>query len=274
MTDLRERVAEPVVTVSQLSRVERRRREREQERRRRWQTLRPGRVPFWIEFPVLVVGALLVAFTLKSVVVEPFFIPSGSMETTLHGCPGCQGDRVLVNKFVYTMRDPYRGEIVVFHGQYSWRPETTVAPAATGNAATRAVRSLTSAAGLGQPDDDIFIKRVIGLPGDVVTCCDVQGRVIVNGTPLNEPYIYQNTPPAERAFPAIRVPPGRLWVMGDHRSESADSRFHMQDPGGGTIAIDHVLGRAVAIAWPAKRSGTLPRPFYGPIAPPPPAIKP
>lgn len=210
---------------------------------------------FWRELPVLIVVALGLAMLIKAFLVQAFFIPSGSMEKTLHGCVGCSGDRVLVNKLVLRFRDVHRGEIVVFNGVDSWTPE--VATAEPTNLAQRVFREIGSAVGIAPPGEEDFIKRVIGIPGDVVQCCDAKGRVTVNGTALTEPYVYQDD---HARFGPITVPEGRLWVMGDHRAFSSDSRAHVGDPGGGTIAERHVIGRAFVKVWPPSRIGTLPVP--------------
>ena len=188
---------------------------------------------FWIELPLLVLIALVLALLIKTFIVQTFYIPSPSMEPTLHGCTGCSGDRVLVNKLVYRFRDPHRGEIIVFRGPPGW------------------------------PHEDL-IKRVIGTPGDRVDCCDASGRITVNGTPLDEPYLYPGAAPSATPFD-ITVPPGRLWVMGDHRNDSSDSRFHLDDYDG-TIPISDVIGRAVVRIWPPSRWGVLevPRTFHQP----------
>ena len=206
---------------------------------------------FWREFPVLVVVALLLAVIIKTYAVQAFFIPSGSMENTLK-----VNDRVLVNKLVYDVRGIHRGDIVVFNGDGSWDPGTV--PADT-NFLVKFANGFASMFGFGHPGD-ILIKRVIGLPGDEVACCDAQGRVTVNGVPLNEQsYLYPGNTPSESRF-NISVPPGRLWVMGDHRLISDDSRSHLGQPGGGTIPESAVVGRAFVIIWPLSRWRILPIP--------------
>jgi signal peptidase I len=206
---------------------------------------------FWREFPVLVVVALLLAVVIKTYAIQAFFIPSGSMENTLE-----INDRVLVNKLVYDVRGIHRGDIVVFNGDGSWDPGTV--PVDT-NFVVKFADGFASMFGFGHPGD-ILIKRVIGIPGDHVACCDAQGQVTVNGVPLNEgTYLYPGSAPSVSRF-NITVSAGRLWVMGDNRFYSADSRAHQGDPGGGTIPESGVIGRAFIIIWPLSRWRLLPIP--------------
>ena len=201
--------------------------------------------------PILVVIALLLAVVIKTYAIQAFFIPSGSMENTLE-----INDRVLVNKLVYDVRGIHRGDIVVFNGDGSWDPGT--APRNT-NFVVKFAQGFASMFGFGHPGD-ILIKRVIGLPGDKVACCDAQGRVTVNGVPLTEQsYLYPGDSPSEIRFNIV-VPPGRLWVMGDHRLISDDSRNHLGEPGGGTVPENAVIGRAFVIIWPPSRWRILPIP--------------
>jgi signal peptidase I len=199
------------------------------------------------ELPVLVVVALVLALIIKTYAIQAFYIPSSSMENTLD-----IGDRVLINKLVYDFRGIHRGDIVVFDGNGSW----DFSPPASSNIFSRAFSDLEGIVGISH-DSDIYIKRVIGLPGDHVACCDARGRVTVNGIALNEgSYVYPGEAPSLQRF-NITVPSGRLWVMGDHRLVSYDSRGHMGDPGGGTIPESGVLGRAFVIIWPPSRWGFL-----------------
>jgi signal peptidase I len=196
------------------------------------------------------VVALAMALLLKTFLLQAFFIPSESMEKTLHGCDRCTGDRVLVNKLVYRFRDPHRGEIVVFSGKGTSFGEIPAPPARNG--LQRLARNVQGALGLGSANDTDYIKRVIGVAGDVVACC-VDGHVTVNGQPLVEPYLnHDGTTMYD--FPAVTVPPGMLWVMGDNRAHSADSRIH------GPIPIHNVVGRAFAVFYPLSRAKRLPVP--------------
>jgi len=232
---------------------------------------RSGTGSFLRELPVLVVVALGLALLIKAFLVQAFYIPSGSMEQTL-----AIHDRVLVNKLVYDIRDIHRGEVVVFNGEGSFSPdpdmETAVEPS---SGVQQVLATVRSAVGLGSPGEKDFIKRVIGLPGDRVACC-TDGHVTVQpegGQPVElvEPYVYTNSPATsfcaqgdgEGACPAgsqpVTVPPGRLFVLGDHRDNSSDSRAHIDtDPDmGGTIPQDRVIGRAFVVVWPFPHAAML-----------------
>ncbi len=211
---------------------------------------RERRGSFWRELPFLILIALALALLIKAFLVQAFYIPSGSMEQTLE-----IGDRVLVNKLVYRTRDIHRGEIIVFKGPASWTPEVTVSEPS--NPVQRVLRSIGSAIGVAPPGEKDFIKRVIGVGGDTVQCCDARGRVLVNGVALNEPYVYEDN---HDTFPPVHVPKGRLWVMGDHRGASYDSRGHRTAGDDGTIPVKNVVGRAFVRVWPVSRWGTLPVP--------------
>jgi len=197
----------------------------------------------------LIVVAIALAFFMKTFLIQAFYIPSGSMEKTLHGCSGAEcvdgrpADRVLVNKLVYKFRDVHRGEIVVFNGKgtgFSSAGEITPPR----NTVDKIRRKVLGFVGFGGPGDKDFIKRVIGIPGDVVACC-TDGKVTVNGQPLDEPYVFlsdDSTPQA--SFNPVTVPDGELFVMGDHRDGSSDSRYN------GTIPVGNVVGRAFAVFYP------------------------
>jgi signal peptidase I len=211
---------------------------------------------FLKELPVLLVVAFGLALLIKTFLVQAFFIPSGSMEKTLHGCSGCSGDRVLVNKLSKHFHDPKQGDVVVFRGPESWAPEAQYAQPT--NVVQRAFRAIGSAIGVAPAGEKDFVKRVIAVGGQTVECCDGNGRVLVDGTALDEPYVYISDPEYRPApFGPVKVPEGRLWMMGDHRNESADSRFHIADPDQGTISVDDVIGKAFVIVWPPSRWDTL-----------------
>ena len=223
--------------------------------RRRRTTLRRKEMPLWQELPLLLVVAFCLAVLIRTFLVQAFYIPSGSMENTLE-----VQDRVLVNKVVYDMRDPVRGEIVVFRGTDNWAPEVTET---VSNAFTAKLgRTIGDLVGVSRPGERDFIKRVIGLPGDKVACCDDKGRITVNGVGIDEAYIAQgfnsdlNQPPnptqcTSRRFAEITVPADEMFVMGDHRAVSQDARCQ------GPVPIKNVIGRAFVIVWPSSRFTSL-----------------
>ncbi|MGI4896176.1 MAG: signal peptidase I [Janthinobacterium lividum] len=189
--------------------------------------------------------ALLVALLLRTFVVQTFSIPSESMRPTLS-----PGERVLVWRVGHS--EVRRGDVVVFDGSGTFvpAPPEPVGLARIGSAAGKVLGF--------RPGESDFVKRVIGLPGDRITCCDDHGRLLVNGRPLEEPYLYPGDAPSDLRFD-IEVPDGRVWVMGDHRSDSVDSRSHLGSPGGGTIDVDDVIGRVVVVSWPSSAWRTVDR---------------
>jgi len=210
---------------------------------------------FWRQLLVIVVTAIALTLVLKAFVVQPYRIPSASMENTL-----LPGDRVLVNRLVYHLRGIDRGDIVVFSGQGSWGNLDGGPDIPPSNPVVRVVDDVLSDIGL-YSNQTFYIKRVIGLPGDHVACC-TDGRVTVNGVPLDETsYLYPGSAPSFKSF-SVTVPAGRLWVMGDNREDSADSLDHMLQgfPDQGTIPEQAVVGRAFAVIWPLSRIGDLPIP--------------
>ncbi|WP_432501344.1 signal peptidase I [Kineococcus arenarius] len=189
--------------------------------------------------------ALLVALVLRSFVVQTFSIPSDSMSPALE-----PGQRVLVWRVA--AQDVRRGDVVVFDGTGTFAPSP---------AEPEGLAALGAAVGglLGfHPGESDYVKRVVGLPGERVTCCDEQGRLLVDGEPLDEPYLHPGDSASDVEFD-IEVPEGRVWVMGDHRSRSVDSRSHLAAPGGGTIALEDLVGRVVAVSWPPSQIGTVAR---------------
>ncbi|MDT0452557.1 signal peptidase I [Streptomyces hesseae] len=196
------------------------------------------------EVPILIGVAVLIALVLKTFLVQAFVIPSGSMEETIR-----IGDRVLVDKLTpWFGTRPQRGDVVVFKDPGGWLGDEWKSrndPVGI----KQAKQALTFIGLLPSADEQDLIKRVVGVGGDRVKCCDKDGKITVNGTPLDEPYVHPGNPPSQMTFD-VKVPKGRLFVMGDHRSDSADSRYHLDQPGQGTVAEDGVVGRAVLIAWP------------------------
>ena len=199
-------------------------------------------LPFWIELPLIIILAILLAFFAKTFLVQIFYIPSGSMEDTLQ-----VGDRVAVNRLAYRFGEPQRGQVVVFDGVDSFIPASTVPPSE--GAVSEFIKELGRTIGVVPPPDTVFVKRIIGVGGDRVVCCDKQGRITVNGTPIDEPYLYPGDAPSNTPFD-VTVPPDKLWVLGDHRSASADSRAHTGDPGGGFVPVDRAIGPAFAVIFP------------------------
>ncbi len=185
--------------------------------------------------PILLGAAIVIAILVRTFVLQTYYVPSASMEHTLN-----INDRVLVNKLAYDFRDPRRGEIVVFNSPVSWRDD---------------------------PDEKVFVKRVIGTAGDHVVCCNAQGQLTVNGVALAEPYLDRDGATGNMATPYtfdITVPAGRLWVMGDHRYDSADSAYNYHnydatnpDIAQATIPVGSVIGRAFVLFWPFGRATWL-----------------
>jgi signal peptidase I len=206
------------------------------------------------ELPVIVVTAIVISLLIKTFLLQAFFIPSGSMELTLHGCPGCLGDRVIVNKLVKHMGGVHRGDIVVFRDSSGWLPP--------GNSASPGLRGRIHDGlvfiGLAPASTESdLIKRVIGVGGDTVAGRD--GKVYVNGAALDEPYVYPGNSASADNF-SVTVPAGKLWVMGDHRDDSEDSRAHQSEPGKGFVPLSDVVGRAFVIVWPLDRATFLHEP--------------
>ncbi|MGX7670659.1 signal peptidase I [Plantactinospora sp. DSM 117369] len=236
-------------------------------------------MPLWQELPLLLIVAFCLAVLIRTFLLQAFFIPSGSMEDTL-----LIGDRVLVNKIVYDVRDPARGEIVVFRGTAAWAPE--VREEADPGFVAKLGRTIGDLVGVSRPGEKDFIKRVVGLPGDKVKCCDDQGRVTVNNVPIDEPYVLENSPLdvppnrqecRSRRFDEVVVPAGQIFVMGDHRLVSQDARCQ------GPVPIENVIGRAFVVVWPFGHWSSLsvpdtfdklPRPAAAPAPGEPPADSP
>ncbi|MCZ9328356.1 signal peptidase I [Nocardia farcinica] len=216
--------------------------------------------PFWQELPILIGIAAIIAALVVTFIGRPYVIPSQSMEETLQ-----IGDRIYVQKISYYAGDPQPGDVVVFVGPPSWN--TRYQSIRSDNPVVRGVQNFLSFFGLVPPDENDLVKRVIAVGGQTVQCCDAQGRVMVDGKALDEPYVQndyrwltgqQNASyPAGRVFGPIKVPEGHLWVMGDNRNQSADSRAHVGDELQGTVPIENVRGKAVFKIWPPTRLGPI-----------------
>ena len=200
-------------------------------------------LPVWQESLLLLAIALVLAIAIKYFLVQAFYIPSPSMEPMF-----IKNDRILVQKVSYWGgKDPKRGDIIVFKDPGNWLSDDET------RTASNPVTKTLEAVGL-YPSGGHLVKRVIGVGGDRVKCCDADGRVTVNGTPLDESsYLPKGTLPSEDTFD-VRVPEGHVWVMGDNRGDSYDSRGHMGDPGGGFVSDDLVVGKVWALIWPWKRA--------------------
>ncbi|GAA3577721.1 signal peptidase I [Amycolatopsis ultiminotia] len=216
---------------------------------------------FWKELPILIVIALVLTILIQAFLAKVYMIPSGSMESTLHGCPGCTGDRILVDRVTYDFTDPSPGDVIVFKGPPAWT-ENEVAPQESSNVVVRALRGLGSLVGFAPPDERDFVKRVIAVGGQTVQCCDARNRVIVDGKALDEPYIHWEdaSHPVQETFAPVKVPQGALWVMGDNRNNSSDSRYQGGGGPNGAVPVDDVIGKARLIVLPPSRWGVISAP--------------
>ena len=201
------------------------------------------------EFPILVIVALAVSLLIKTLLVQFFFIPSGSMENTLQ-----IQDRVAVNKVPFISKNINRGDVVVFRDPANWLPE----PFSSGEnrIVAKIKEGLVLVGVLPNPTKQYLVKRVIGVAGDRVICCSKSGKLKVNGKEATEPYIFAGNKVSEMVF-NITVPEDKIWVMGDHRSASADSRYHQDDVNNGFVPVSRITGRAYAIIWPIKNIGII-----------------
>jgi signal peptidase I len=226
------------------------------------------------EFVILAVIAVVLYYVMLTFVARPYLIPSESMEPTLHGCAGCVGDRIMVDKLSYRFGSPHPGDVIVFKGPPSWN--AGYKSIRSNNTALRWVQNALSFIGFVPPDENDLVKRVIAVGGQTVQCRADTG-LTVNGKPLKEPYLNPATMMADPSvypclgseFGPVTVPPGRLWVMGDNRTHSADSRAHCTsvpaealkgvlctgDPMSGTVPVSNVIGKARFIVWPPSRWG-------------------
>ena len=203
---------------------------------------RVKKLAWWQETILLLVLAVAVSALVKAFLVQMFFVPSGSMVPQF-----VKNDRILVEKISYWTGGPERGDVIVFRDPGRW---LGVAPKPTG------LHGLLSTVGL-YPQGGHLVKRVIGVGGDRVECCDDEGRVMINGVSLDETaYLREGISPSDRPFDVV-VPADHLWMMGDNRSNSQDSRAHQSRPGGGSVPLDDVVGKVWAIVWPSDRMEVL-----------------
>ena len=205
---------------------------------------------FFQEFPFLIVVALVVSLFIKTFVIQFFFIPSGSMENTLQ-----IDDRVAVNRLPIISNNIKRGDVVVFRDPDNWLPAADMETAPFVIAKAKA--ALVAVGVLPNPAKQYLVKRVVGVEGDRVICCTTTGKITVNGQEMIEPYIFAGNVPSDMNFD-VTVPKGKLWVMGDHRGASADSRFHQDDINKGFVPLNRVTGRVLAVIWPIKNISLVP----------------
>jgi signal peptidase I len=199
------------------------------------------------EFPVLLIVALAVSIVIKTFLVQFFYIPSGSMENTLQ-----INDRVAVNKVPFIGKSIKRGDVVVFRDPDNWLPEPYVGDQ---NKFIAKIKDGFVAVGvLPNPAKQYLVKRVIGVAGDKVECCSKDKKLMINGVEIDEPYIFAGNTASDTNF-NVTVPAGKVWVMGDHRGASADSRFHQDDVNNGMVPTSKITGKVVGIIWPIKHLG-------------------
>lgn len=196
---------------------------------------------FFLELVIILGMAIVLSFIIKTFFLRAFYIPSESMQPTLE-----VNDRIIVNLLAPGVMDIERGDVVVFEDTRNWW-------GAVPEPDTNAFQDAMTFVGL-MPDTSshYVVKRVVGLEGDTVECCDDQGRIMVNGEPVDEPYIYPGDNPSESEF-SVEVPDDHVWLLGDHRSGSADSRSHAEEPDQGAVPVDDVMGRTLATIWPLDR---------------------
>ncbi|MDO4888830.1 MAG: signal peptidase I [Actinomycetaceae bacterium] len=202
-----------------------------------------------VETVAIIASALLVSVFIKTFLLQAFYVPSGSMESTL-----VPGDRIAVNRLVDSADEIHRGDVVVFVDPGGWLDNVSDNRPLW----RRTISDSLQAVGL-LPEDagKHLVKRVIGVGGDTVACCSVNGNLTVNGVEINEPYVREGANPSDLEF-SVQVPRNKLWVMGDNRDNSRDSRYHMNESDGGFVPVDNVVGRAWGVFYPFSRFGSIP----------------
>lgn len=222
--------------------------------------------PWYIEIPVVLLLTFFIIFLFHTFIGRLYVIPSASMEPTLHGCEGCTGDRIFVDKITYRLRDPEPGDVVVFKGTGSWN-EGYVSQRSE-NPVIRGVQNGLGYVGLVAPDENDLVKRIIAVGGQTVQCLAGDPGIMVDGKEVDSSYI-QN-PPAYPTissmgseacggeyFGPVTIPEDHIWVMGDNRTNSRDSRWHMGDELQGTVPEDNIRGKVDAIVFPFNRIGIV-----------------
>ena len=244
--------------------------------RKEWSARRVLVTVFTSEAVILLSIALVLYYVTLTFIARPYLIPSESMEPTLHGCSGCVGDRIMVDKLTYRFSSPEPGDVVVFKGPPNW--SIGYKSIRSDNTEVRWMQNALSFIGFVPPDENDLVKRVIAVGGQTVECRADTG-LTVDGKKLDEPYLDPTTMMADPAvypclgneFGPVKVPNDRIWVMGDNRTHSADSRAHCSnlpadaqkgllctgDPMAGTVPVDNVIGKARFIAWPPGRWGRV-----------------
>ena len=211
----------------------------------------PKRGSLLKELPFLVVVALITSLLIKTFLVQFFYIPSGSMENTLQ-----VQDRVAVNKVPFISKSIDRGDVVVFRDPDNWLPE--MIDYGTNKYIATAKSALVAIGVLPNPAKQYLVKRVVGVAGDRIICCTKDDKLSINGVEVDEPYIFAGNKPSDMTFD-VTVPEGKIWVMGDHRGASADSRYHQEDINKGFVPVSKVTGRVVAVIWPFKNITYVPK---------------
>jgi signal peptidase I len=211
----------------------------------------PKRGSLLKELPFLVVIALITSLLIKTFLVQFFYIPSGSMENTLQ-----VQDRVAVNKVPFVSKSIDRGDVVVFRDPDNWLPE--MIDYGTNRYIATAKSALVAIGVLPNPAKQYLVKRVVGVAGDRIICCTKDDKLSINGVEVDEPYIFAGNKPSDMTFD-VTVPEGKIWVMGDHRGASADSRYHQEDINKGFVPVSKVTGRVVAVIWPFKNITYVPK---------------
>nr|WP_236630287.1 signal peptidase I [Corynebacterium atypicum] len=221
-------------------------------------------MPWFIEIPLVIVATFLVIFLVQTFIGRIYLIPSASMEPTLHGCEGCTGDRIFVEKVSYYGSDPQPGDVVVFAGTDSWNQ--TFITQRSENTLVRGAQNLAAMVGLVPPDENDLVKRIVAAGGQTVSCQEGDPAVMVDGKPTDQSFTLD--PPqypvdprfgsqacGGEYFGPVLVPEGHFFMMGDNRTNSQDSRYHLGDEFQGTIPEENIRGKVVARIWPPSRIG-------------------